>query len=63
MSIHSGELDVFEPVVVGDRAIAFGWRWSDFASGTGTMALRDGRIAVLDLTVTDAPVEPVAIEG
>jgi hypothetical protein len=60
--LHSGELDVFNPVVVGDRAVAFGWRWSDFASGTGTMKLRDGRIAVLDLTVTESPVEPVEIE-
>jgi hypothetical protein len=62
MSIHNGELDVFDPVVVGDRAIAFGWRWSDFASGTGTMALRDGRIAVLDLTVVDTWIVPVEID-
>jgi hypothetical protein len=60
--IHSGELDVFDPVVVGDRAVAFGWRWSDFASGTGTMHVRDGRIAVLDLTVTESEIQPVEIE-
>ena len=59
--IHAGELDVFDPVVVGD-AVAFGWRWTDFASGTGTMQLRDGRIAVLDLTVTESEIEPVEIE-
>lgn len=60
--VHSGELDAFDPVVVGDRAVAFGWRWSDFASGTGTMHLRDGRIAVLDLTLTGSEVTPVEIE-
>jgi hypothetical protein len=60
--IHAGELDVFDPVVVGDRAVAFGWRWTDFASGTGTMHVRDGRIAVLDLTVTESEIEPVETE-
>jgi hypothetical protein len=60
--IHAGELDVFDPVVVGDRAVAFGWRWSDFASGTGTMHVRDGRIAVLDLTVTESEIKPVEVE-
>ena len=60
--LHSGELDVFDPVVLADRAVAFGWRWSDFASGTGTMHVRDGRIARLDLTVTESEIEPVEIE-
>lgn len=54
-SIHSGELEVFDPVVVGDTTVGFGWRWSDFASGTGTMKLRDGKIVVLNLFVAEAP--------
>ncbi len=51
-TIHRGDdLSIVAPVQVGDRSVAFGWGWTQFAAGVGTMALRDGRIAVLTLTV------------
>lgn len=52
-SIHEGDLEIIDPVAVSDRAVAFGWAWEDFASGTATLHLRDGRIAVATLTVTE----------
>jgi ketosteroid isomerase-like protein len=50
--IHAGDdLSVSDAVQVGERAIAFRWAWQDFAAGTGTMAVRDGRLAAVVLTV------------
>ncbi len=55
-TLHGGDLEIFGATQVGDRAIAFGWRWSDFASGTGVLHLRDGRIVVCSLAVTEAEI-------
>lgn len=52
-TLHGGDLEIFGATQVGDRAVAFGWRWSDFASGTGVLHLRDGRIVVCSLAVTE----------
>lgn len=53
--IHEGDdLSVSDVVQVGDGAIAFRWAWQEFAAGTGTMAVRDGRLAVVTLTTAPA---------
>lgn len=56
-TLHSGDLEIFDATQVGDRAVAFGWRWSDFASGTGVLHLRDGLIVVCSLAVTEAEIQ------
>lgn len=55
LRVHAGDdLSVSDVVQVGDAAIAFRWAWQRFAAGTGTMAVRDGRLAVVTLTVAPA---------
>jgi uncharacterized protein (DUF1501 family) len=56
-TLHGGDLEVFGATQVGDRAVAFGWRWSDFASGTGVLHLRDGRIVVCSLAVAEFEIQ------
>lgn len=51
-TLHSGEMTIIDTVSVGENAVAFGWAWEDFASGTATLHVRDGLIAVAVLTVT-----------
>lgn len=59
-TLHSGDLQIFDAVQVGDRAVSFGWQWSDFAAGTGVLHLRDGRIVVCSLAVTQSEItEPL----
>jgi hypothetical protein len=57
-SINSGEMEIYSPVAVGEKAVSFGWAWADFASGTATLHLRDGRIALAVLTVTEVEIDP-----
>jgi len=59
-TLHNGELTIVDPVAIGDRAVAFGWEWEDFASGTATLHLRDGRIVVATLAVTEFEIPPLA---
>lgn len=50
--VHAGDdLSVIDPVQVGAHAVAFGWTWQELAAGTGTMALRDGAVAAVVLSV------------
>lgn len=56
-SIHSGEMAVSDAVAIGDNAVSFVWDWEDFASGTAILHLRDGRIAVAVLAVTEVEIE------
>jgi hypothetical protein len=58
-SIHHGEMIVSSAAAIGDNAVSFVWDWEDFASGTAILHLRDGRIAVAVLAVTDVEIEPV----
>ena len=53
-------MTVIDPVAIGDRAVAFGWEWEDFASGTATLHLRGGRIVVATLSVTEFEIQPPA---
>lgn len=57
-TLHNGEMTIVHPVAIGDRAVAFGWEWEDFASGTATLHLRDGRIVVATLAVTEFEIPP-----
>ena len=59
-TLHHGEMTIVDPVAIGDRAVAFGWEWEDFASGTATLHLRDGRIVVATLAVTEFEIQPPA---
>ncbi|MDJ0923113.1 MAG: nuclear transport factor 2 family protein [Acidimicrobiia bacterium] len=59
-TLHAGELEILGAIQVGDNAAAFGWRWSDFASGTGTLHLRGGKIVVASLSVTEFEIPPLA---
>ena len=59
-TLHNGEMTIVNPVAIGDRAVAFGWEWEDFASGTATLHLRDGRIVVATLAVTEFEIQPPA---
>ncbi len=57
-SIHAGEMAVDNAVAVGDRSVSFAWDWEDFASGTAVLHLREGRIAVAVLSVTEVEIAP-----
>lgn len=61
-TLHAGEMAILDPISVGENAVAFGWAWEDFASGTATLHLRDGLIAVAVLTVTQSEI-PVYDNG
>lgn len=59
-TLHQGEMLIDRAVQVGDNAVSFAWDWEDFASGTATLHLRDGRIAVAVLSVTQVEIYPAA---
>ncbi len=56
-SIHHGELIITEAVQLG-RTAAFDWEWQDFASGTAVLHLRDDKIVVAILAVSEVEISP-----
>ena len=56
-SIHQGELFVTGVIDMG-RTVAFDWEWADFASGVAVLHLRDDRIVVGILAVSEYEIQP-----
>lgn len=56
--LHAGEdlTIIGTPIEIGDTTVAFGWEWSDFGSGTALLHLRDGKIVVAILDVSQVPI-------
>ena len=56
-SIHHGELFITSVIDMG-RTVAFDWEWEDFASGVAVLHLRDDRIVVGILAVSEYEIQP-----
>lgn len=56
--LHGGEdlTIVGTPIQVEDNTVAFGWRWSSGGSGTAQLYLRDGKVVVAILNVSQVPI-------
>lgn len=47
-TLHGGEdfQILGQPIQVGNNAVAFGWKWGDWVSGTALLHLREGKIVI-----------------